>query len=176
MKAICSNVQPARKLLRLDTSDRLSTGLLANPGVCCNQEQDRSSDGARQHCSRNEADSHRALSGRFQIGGWWLFAVALLLFSPSQSPSLAQTIDINTPQTTRVGNGPNSPVTDNTTLNVNANIEVTDDNAISLHNNNTIFVNSPATVQTTTVVSDSGQGQYQKGDNTIEFNNGSTIT
>src|SRR5208283_3453221 len=176
MKTLCYYVQPAGEQVQLDTPGRRSAGLLADPGTGSIGEHDGSSDGARQYCSRSETGPHSTLSAHFQIGGWWLFAVALLLFTPSPPPALAQVINIDTSQTTRLGNGPNSPVIDNTTVNVNANIEVTDDNAISLHNNNTIVVNSPAIVQTTTTVNDSGRGQYAKGDNTIEFNNSNTIT
>jgi len=176
MKTLRYYVQPAGEQVQSDAPDRRSARLLADPGSCSVSEQDRSSDGARKHCSRNETGPHSTLSARFQIGGWWLLAVALLLFIPFSLTALAQVINIDTPQTTRLGNGPNPPVIDNTTVNVNANIEVTDDNAISLHNNNTIVVNSPAIVQTTTIVNDSGRGQYAKGDNTIEFNNSNIIT
>src|SRR5271166_1706483 len=176
MKTLCYYVQPAGEQVQLDTPGRRSAGLLADPGTGSIGEHDGSSDGARQYCSRSETGPHSTLSAHFQIGGWWLFAVALLLFIPFSLTALAQVINIDTPQTTRLGNGPNPPVIDNTTVNVNANIEVTDDNAISLHNNNTIVVNSPAIVQTTTTVNDSGRGQYAKGDNTIEFNNSNTIT
>src|SRR5271166_6252315 len=176
MKTLRYYVQPAGEQVQSDAPDRRSARLLADPGTCSISEQDRSSDGAHQHCSRNEAGSHSALSGRFQIGGWRLLAISLLLLNPFPSPALAQApININTPQTTRLGNGPNSPI-DNTTVNVNADIKVTDDNAISLHDNNTIVINSPATVQTTTTQNDGGLGQYHIGFNTIEFNNGNTVT
>lgn len=78
----------------------------------------------------------------------------------------------------RIGQGPGA---DNVTVNVNdgATLGVTNDNAISLGNNATITVGSPsgsatALVQTTTNGGATG-GQYGKGDNTVEFNNNSTI-
>ena len=83
----------------------------------------------------------------------------------------------------RIGNGPNgAPVFgNNVTVNVGngATISVLNSNAISLGNFATITLGSgsgsPVTVQTTTTTGPNG-GQYGKGDNTIEFNNNSTLT
>ena len=86
-------------------------------------------------------------------------------------------------QTGRIGNGPNGApgAGNNVTVNVNngATISVTNTNAISLGDNAIITLGSATgaavTVQTTTTTSGNG-GEYGKGDNTIEFNNNSTLT
>jgi outer membrane autotransporter protein len=83
-------------------------------------------------------------------------------------------------QTGRIGNGPNGGG-DNVIVNVNdgATIDVQNTNAISLHNNATIMVGSVSGTATATVETDTNGndgGQYGKGDNTIEFNNNSTVT
>ena len=60
-------------------------------------------------------------------------------------------------------------------MNSGATISVTDTNAISLGNFATITLGSGSTVQTTTDTH-SNTGEYGKGDNTIEFNDSSTLT
>ena len=92
------------------------------------------------------------------------------------------TVDCNTAggtQTGRIGNGPNGSATDGNNVDVNVNtgatISVTDTNAISLGNHAIITLFSGSTVQTTTDTH-SNTGEYGKGDNTIEFNDSSTLT
>ena len=82
-------------------------------------------------------------------------------------------------QTGRIGNGPNgAPAAGNDVIvnvNTGATIGVNDTNAISLGNHAIITLFSGSTVQTTTD-SRRNTGEYGKGDNTIEFNDNSTLT
>ena len=86
-------------------------------------------------------------------------------------------------QTGRIGDGPNgAPIYgNNVTVNVNngAAISVIDSNTISLGSNAVITLGTGSgasiLVQTTTTSAGANIGQYGKGDNTIEFNNNSTL-
>lgn len=93
---------------------------------------------------------------------------------PTLSPG--DSVTCSGTQTTRLGQGPGA---DNVTINVNdgAKISTNNTNAISLGNNAAITVGSPngAATATVTTTSNGGGGQYGIGNNTIEFNNNSTI-
>ena len=86
-------------------------------------------------------------------------------------------------QTGRIGDGPNgAPIYgNNVTVNVNngAAISVIDSNTISLGSNAVITLGTGSgasiLVQTTTTSAGANIGRYGKGDNTIEFNNNSTL-
>ena len=76
-------------------------------------------------------------------------------------------------QTSRVGQGPGANYID-VTVNNSAQIQVLEQNAISLGNNSHIVINSGAVVQSTS--NGSGGGTYGDGNNTIDVNNLSTVT
>ncbi len=145
---------------------------------------------------RAKQDKSADLCARFASRGRWLglgAGIALLVFSrtaiaacspagPTLTPGV--TVTCSGTQTTRLGQGPGA---DNVTVIANdgATISVLNANAISLGNNATITLgtsvpaggsasNAPVLIQTTTNGGANG-GQYGKGDNTIEFNNNSTL-
>ena len=100
-------------------------------------------------------------------------ALAACSASGTLTPGTTVTCDSTSTQSSRVGQGPGA---DNVTVNVNggAQIQVTNDNSISLGNNANITVSSGAVVQTTTTTQ--GGGQYGDGTNTIDVNNNSKVT
>jgi hypothetical protein len=106
---------------------------------------------------------------------------AVAACTPTAGPAIPSGTTVTCAGTThgRIGNGPNGAPGDgnNVIVNVNtgATIGVTDTNAISLGDHATITLNSGSTVQTTTDTH-GNTGEYGKGDNTIEFNNNSTLT
>ena len=145
---------------------------------------------------RAKQDKSADLCARFASRGRWLglgAGIALLVFSrtaiaacsppgPTLTPGV--TVTCSGTQTTQLGQGPGA---DNVTVIANdgATISVLNANAISLGNNATITLgtsvpaggsasNAPVLIQTTTNGGANG-GQYGKGDNTIEFNNNSTL-
>ncbi len=95
------------------------------------------------------------------------------------SPTIVTCDSIST-QTSRVGQGglipPAPPNADyvNATVNATAQIQVVNDNSISLGSNSNVVVNPGAVVRTTSS-SSGATGQYKTGYNTIEFNNNSTV-
>jgi fibronectin-binding autotransporter adhesin len=92
------------------------------------------------------------------------------------------TVTCSGTQSGRIGNGPNGAPADGNavtvTVNDGATISTNNTNAISLGNNAIITVGSFSGTATATVTtySTGGGGQYGTGNNTVEFNNNSTIT
>lgn len=77
------------------------------------------------------------------------------------------------PSTTRIGNGPSTPSGTTVTVQSGAQVSVTNSNAITLGDNATITLEDNSSVVNNAA---SGNGQWNAGNNTIEFGSNGRLT